>query len=351
MAPAAADRGRFMTIGTRVFGVVVFAVVFTLAMTSFSQRWVGIFTTAVIFSVIFLSITVITGMGGQISLCQATFAGVGAFSTAQVVQVFGLGVLPTLFIGALVAAAVGALVAIPLLRLGGIFLSLGTLAIALVFETVIVPLGWVSGGAHPVRVPRPVGFVDDRAYLALCIVILAITSVFVILVRRGTTGRFLAALRGSETAAQSIGVNPTRIRILAFSVSAGIAGLGGGLLATQKHIATATDFGYFYGLFFVVLVVTLSPGTVEGAINAGLGFALVPELLNTIGLNSSYQFVLFGLGAITYARHPEGVLEFQKRKSMARVERYLPAKWRSAPPPDAPSPDGTRAPLVVGGSD
>jgi branched-subunit amino acid ABC-type transport system permease component len=353
MAPAAADRSRFMTIGTRGFGVVVFAVVFTLAMTSFSQRWVGIFTTAVIYSVIFLSITVITGMGGQISLCQATFAGVGAFSTAQVVQVFGLGVLPTLFIGAVVAAAVGALVAIPLLRLGGIFLSLGTLAIALVFETVIVPLGWVSGGAHPVRVPRPVGFVDDRAYLALCIVILALTSVFVILVRRGTTGRFLAALRGSETAAQSIGVNPTRIRILAFSVSAGIAGLGGGLLATQKHIATATDFGYFYGLFFVVLVVTLSPGTVEGAINAGLGFALVPELLSTFGINSSYQFVLFGLGAITYARHPEGVLEFQKRKSMARVERYLPEKWRSAPVPDAPAPDGaeTPTPLVVGGSD
>ena len=102
---------------------------------------------------------------------------------------------------------------------------------------------------------------------------------------------------------------------------------------TQKlfDVATANDFSYFYGLFFVVLVVTLSPRTVEGAIQAALGFALVPELLSALGINQSYQFVLFGLGAITYARHPEGVLEFNKRKSLASFERRLPARWRSQP--------------------
>jgi ABC-type branched-subunit amino acid transport system permease subunit len=271
-------------------------------------------------------------MAGEISLCQATFAGVGAFATAQFVSVFNLSVLPTLFIGALVAAAVGAIVAIPLLRLGGIFLSLGTLAVALVFETVIVPRGWVSGGARPITVPRPVGFVDDQNFLLLCVGFLVLASIFVILVRRGTTGRFLAALRGSETAAQSVGINPTRIRILAFAVSAGVAGLGGGLLATQKHIATASDFSYFYSLFFVVLVVTLSPRTVEGAINAAMGFALIPPLiLEPLGLNSGWEFVLFGLGAVTYARHPEGVLEFQKRRSLERIERWLPKRWRGEP--------------------
>ncbi len=332
MAPVAATRSRFLTLATRIFGLAVGGIVLVLAMTTFNERWVSIFTTAVIFSVILLSITVITGMAGEISLAQATFAGVGAFATAQLVQVFNLSVLPTMFIGALVAALVGAVVAIPLLRLGGIFLSLGTLAIALVFETVIVPLGWVSGGAHPVRVPRPVGFVDDRSFLLLCVVILIAVSFFVILVRKGTTGQFLAALRGSETAAQSIGVNPTRIRILAFAVSAGIAGLGGGLLATQKHIATAQDFSYFYGLFLVVLVVTLSTRTVEGAVNAAFSFALLsPLILEPLGLNQAWEFVLFGLGAITYARHPEGVLEFQKRRSMAAIEKRLPARFRSAP--------------------
>jgi ABC-type branched-subunit amino acid transport system permease subunit len=159
-----------------------------------------------------------------------------------------------------------------------------------------------------------------------------VVSVLVILVRRGTTGRFLAALRGSETAAQAIGINPTRLRIVAMALSAGIAGLGGGLLATYKGIATANDFNYFYGLFFVVIVVTLMPRTVEGAINAALGFTLIPVvLLEPLGLSPGYQFVLFGLGAITYARHPEGVLEFQKRRSMAAIERRLPERWRSTP--------------------
>jgi len=346
MESAVATRSPALTMAPRVFGVFAGGVVLLLVMTTFNEKWVTIFTTAVIYSVIFLSITVITGMAGEISLAQATFAGIGAFATAQFVSVFGLAVLPTLFIGALVAAAVGALIAIPLLRLGGIFLSLGTLAVALVFETVIVPRGWVSGGARPVQIPRPVGFADDRTFFLLCVAVLIVASVFVIFIRRGTTGQFLAALRGSETAAQSIGVNPTRIRILAFAVSAGIAGLGGGLLATQKHIATAADFSYFYGLFFVVLVVTLSTRTVEGAINAALGFALIPPLiLEPLGLNPAWQFVLFGLGAITYARHPEGVLEFQKRKSLAAIERRLPQRFRSPPITDDASP------LPAGGAD
>ncbi len=326
--PVAESRGEFLTKTTRVFGTVVVAGALLWLLTSATSYWIGIATTAVVLSVIFLSITVITGMAGQVSLCQATFAGVGAFSTAQIVKVFGLSVLPTLLIGAFVAAAVGALLAVPMLRLGGIFLSLGTLAFAVMFDTLLAPLGWVSGGAHPVRVPRPIGFVDDRSFLILCVVILVIASIFVIFIRRGTTGRFLHALRGSETASRSIGINPTRVRILAFAVSAGLAGLGGGLLAVQKNIATKEDFGYFLSLFFVVLVVTLMPSTVEGAINAGVGFALVPEVLKLVGVSVSWEFVLFGLGAITYARHPEGVLEFQKRKSLAAIEKRLPARWR-----------------------
>ncbi|MEP6624017.1 MAG: ABC transporter permease, partial [Acidimicrobiia bacterium] len=347
--PVAASRGVFLTKATRVFGTVVVAGALLWLLTAATSYWVGIATTAVVLSVVFLSITVITGMAGQVSLCQATFAGVGAFSTAQIVKVFGLSVLPTMLIGALVAAAVGAMLAIPMLRLGGIFLSLGTLAFAVMFDTLLAPLGWVSGGARPVRVPRPIGFVDDRSFLILCVIVLVIVSVFVIFIRRGTTGHFLHALRGSETAARSIGINPTRVRILAFAVSAGIAGLGGGLLAVQKNIATKEDYGYFLSLFFVVLVVTLMPSTVEGAINAGVGFALVPEVLKLVGVSSSWQFVLFGLGAITYARHPEGVLEFQKRKSLAAIEKRLPARWRgpgATPPPPAPP-----VPVPVGSLD
>ena len=169
----------------------------------------------------------------------------------------------------------------------------------------------------------PVDFSSNRSFFFLCLAVLIIVSILVILVRSGATGRFLDALRGSETAAQSIGINPARARVVAFALSAGIAGLGGGLLASQTGLALPADYTYFYGLFWVVLVVTLGSRTVEGAINAGIGFIIVQELLKRIGVSASWEPILFGLGAITYARNPRGILEANKRKSNAFVQRQL----------------------------
>jgi ABC-type branched-subunit amino acid transport system permease subunit len=185
----------------------------------------------------------------------------------------------------------------------------------------------VGGGAAPLKVPRPtigpVDFASNRSFFFLCIAVLAVVSVLVIFVRGGTIGRYLNALRGSETAAQAIGINPARARIIAMALSAGIAGLGGGLLATQSGLAQPADYNSFLGLFWVVLVVTIGSRTVEGGIQAGIGFYLVDEILKRIGINESWLPILFGLGAMTYAKHPEGILEFQKRKSLMFVQRQL----------------------------
>lgn len=347
LPPAAEERSHFLTVGTRVFGVVVFGVLVVLSLTTFSSYWLLVFTQAAIYSTIFLSITVITGMGGQVSLAQATFAGIGAFATAQIVDTWGFAVLPTMLVGALVAAAIGALLAVPALRLGGLFLSLGTLAFALMFQYVLVPMDWVGGGLTPLEMPRPAGLDDDKAFFLFCIAVLAVVSVLVILIRKGTTGRFLDALRGSEVAAQSIGINPVRSKILVFAVSAGIAGLGGALLSMQEGEANPVRFEYTWGLFFVVIVVTLGARTVEGAINAGLGFMLMPEVLKWVGLPASWQFVLFGLGAITYAKYPDGVLEANKRKSLAFIDRHLPKRFRAGPGGDDPPVAAPVAPADV----
>ena len=150
------------------------------------------------------------------------------------------------------------------------------------------------------------------------------------LVRRGTTGRFLDALRGSETAAGAIGINPARSRVLAFALSAGIAGLGGGLLAMLDTQANyAANYAPFFGLVWLVLVVTISARTVEGAVVAGFALALFPELLKEVGVSLEWQYVLFGLGALTYARHPEGILEAQKRQVIGAVQRLIDRRNRS----------------------
>src|SRR5207245_2188824 len=94
-----------------------------------------------------------------------------------------------------------------------------------------------------------------------------------------------------------------RSRIVAFALSAGIAGFGGGLLAMYDGQANyAANFTPFFGLFWLVIVVTLGARTVEGAVQAGLALALFPELLKTLSIPPEYQFILFGLGALTFAR-------------------------------------------------
>jgi ABC-type branched-subunit amino acid transport system permease subunit len=239
-------------------------------------------------------------------------------------------VLVTMVFGALVAAAVGALLSLPALRLGGIFLALATLAFALFFENVMVKFTWVSGGAVALDVPRPqigpIGFESDKSFFVLSVAILAIVGVVVLFVRSGTTGRYLDALRGSEVAASAIGISPARARITAFALSAGIAGLGGGLLAIQERTANyQTDYGVFFGLFWVVLVVSIGARTVEGAIQAGIALKIFPELVlnRMLHASPSWQFIFFGLGAIAYAKNPEGTLEAGKRTSLNFVQRLL----------------------------
>lgn len=345
---AASERSPTLTNATRAAAVVFLAVVFYYLFFHANARWVNLATSAVVYSVIFLSITVITGMAGEVSLSQSTFAAIGAFATAQLASELGMSVLVGVVLAACISALVGALLAIPALRLGGIFLSLLTLGFALFFDNVMTKFPWVTGGdaVVPTRTPRPVigpiDFVNDKSFLVLVCVVLAIVGVLVILVREGTTGRYLDAVRGSEVAAASVGINPTRAKITAFALAAGIAGLGGGLLAMADEAANKASLVAQFGLFWVVIVVSLGPRTVEGAIQAGIGFIFFPEVVlklwipwivnhvqpwyDMAELPTGLTFIFFGLGAIAYARHPEGVLEHNKRASLARVQRRIDAR-------------------------
>ncbi|HEY3832388.1 MAG TPA: ABC transporter permease [Acidimicrobiia bacterium] len=318
-----------------------------------------------IFSIIFCSIVVITGLGGMLSFAQATFAGIGAAVSSQLASQQGMSVIATILIGALVTAILGIIVSLPSLRLGGIFLTLFTFAFALAFENVFLKFGWVTGGIFPEVSPRPkigtIDFAHDKAFLVLCLVLLAIVAAMVVLVREGTTGRYLDAVRASEVGAASIGISSTRARIVAFGLSAGIAGLGGGLLTSYEGHYTASDWQTFVGLFWVVIVVTLGARTVEAAIQAAFAFVLfqkrvlavwIPYLLNHVQpfhtfaqVPTPVQYMLFGLGAITYARHPEGILEYSKRRSNAMMERFRGGRGSGAAESDpaAPSPAGATA--------
>jgi ABC-type branched-subunit amino acid transport system permease subunit len=313
--------------------------------------WVSYLAEGLALTTIFLSITMLVGIGGQISLCQASFAGLGAFTAGQLAERWDFPIYGGILVGALVAAALGVLIALPCLRLGGLYLALGTLAFALMIQNTLFVERWLTGAEGGVDVPRPligsIDFANDRAFFYFAFVVFAICGFVVVLVRRGTTGQYLAALRGSEVAATSVGINPIRAKVTVFAVSAAIAGAGGALYASYLETARVDDFNAIQGLFWVLLVVTLGSRTVDGALNAGMAFVLLPPLLGDVlhvpsDLVSPIQFALFGFGAITFARHQEGIVEYQKRASIERVNARLtrwfgPAKVKDKAATSAPA--------------
>ncbi|MHB1518790.1 MAG: ABC transporter permease [Acidimicrobiales bacterium] len=292
--------------------------------------WENVFNEGLALSTIFLSITLITGMGGQLSLAQATLAGVGAFTAAQLANHLGLNLLVGALLGAVLAAAVAVLLAVVSLRLKGLGLALMTIAAALFFDNSIFSLPSVSNGQTQTLRQRWIGFgifnPNGHALFALEILVLVIAVIGVLLVRKGTIGRFLTAMRGSEVAAAGLGINLTWQRVLIFALSGVVAGIGGTVLVIQQQAVNTALFNYEFSLVFVVIVVTTGVSTIEGAIQAGISFVVIQQLLTFLPARfggNSLTIVLFAAGALTYAAHPEGILEYNKRRWTMRFERLL----------------------------
>ena len=294
--------------------------------------WVTAFALGLTLSIVFLSITLITGMSGQLSLCQATFAGVGAFTAGQLATHMGLPVLLGAFVGGAMAAATGAVVALLAMRVSGLLLTLVTLAFALFADQSLFQYNWSGGGLSGVNVPRPkigtVDFGDDRTFVFLAFVALVLSIFVVLLVQRGTVGRYLAAMRGSPTATASMGISLRRARVTVFALSAGVAGFGGVLYGSALNSAVSDQtFFWVFSLVFAVVVITTGSRTVEGAVQAGMAYSVIQTLivLYLPQRLTGILPILFAFGATTYAAHPEGIVEYQKARSLRRVSRLLAA--------------------------
>jgi branched-subunit amino acid ABC-type transport system permease component len=330
---------------------------FIVSMLSWMPKtWESVFNSGLAFSTIFLSITLITGMGGQLSLAQATLAGVGAFTAAQLANHLGLNFLAGAVVGAVLAAAVAVILALASLRLKGLGLALMTIAAALFFDNSIFSEIGVSHGTALTVANKWVGLgilkANGHNLFIMLMIVLVICVAVVTLVGNGTTGRFLAAQRGSETAAAGIGINITWQRIQIFALSGAVAGIGGTMLVIQQQTVNAMQFNYQLGLAFVVIVITTGVSTIEGAIQAGMGYVVVQQVLTYLPARyggNGLTFVLFAAGALTYVAHPEGILEYQKRRWTMRFQRLILPGSKSGPPtpPIGGSDNGAKAPIGV----
>ena len=328
--------------------------------------WAGLITRGLALGLVFLSFVVVTGMGGMVSLAQAAFVTAGGFTAGYLLNHRWPSTVPLLmnngrfsFIvaaiaGAAVAALAGVVVALPSLRLGGLALALATLALAFTGEQLVFQVDSVRNGSSGWSVPAPsIGpfdFADDRTMAMLLLAILLSVSWMIHNLAHSATGRAIFAVRSSEVAASTAGISQVRAKLALFAVSAAIAGFGGVMLASVMSPFSNTTTPAFAGIVWLAVTVTFGVRRTEGAILAGLVFALFPEVLSAltrwetapwawiptdlrVALDSSQTApILFGLGAISLAREPDGTLALTARRLRERRERRASRRAGDAPP-------------------
>jgi branched-chain amino acid transport system permease protein len=259
-------------------------------------------------SIILLSLVLLTGYGGQISLAHFTIAGVGAVTFAKLSE----GGSPLALIAvAGVCAVVGALIALPALRLQGLYLALLTLAIAALADSVffldshVLARGQLN--VHRLAIPG-LSSSGSKANLILLVVVFALAGNLVLAIRRGPFGRLLGAMRDSPAACATLGLNLTRVKLGVFALSAAMAGVGGALWGASKGAVTSIDFVYVQSLVLLLILTIGGVNTITGAFLGGL-FLAVANIINP-HLPERYQqltLLATGLGAMTIARNPNGV--------------------------------------------
>jgi len=278
---------------------------------------------------VLLSLVPLTGWGGQVSLCQMTFAGLGAFAMCKLGH--GGSVLG-LVAALLLAAAVGAVVGMFTLRFRGLYLALATMAFAVAMDNMFFPAPAVFTFDGSVPIPRPTLFglkVDGpHAFVIFLAVVFALLSIGLLALRRGPFGRVLLATKDSQAACVTLGLNLTTTKLAVFALSAGMAGVAGALLGAMHTVAGTLDFQMEQSLPVLLLVVVYGVTTTSGALAGGLSLGLIQLLSNRFpSLANSLEFLSTGLAGITLGAYPDGLvpgLSEHVRRVLGRVDDPLP---------------------------
>ena len=314
-------------------GLVVVAVVLAQLLSSTD---VNLLNRGVALSIVMLSLVLVTGYGGQVSLCQLTFAGLGAYAMEAV----GDGGSAWGLLAAVgLASLAGTVVALPALRLRGLYLALATLAFGYGMDRAFFSNNDFFGAGNALAVDRVnlpwVDTEDNGTYLVLLCTVFAAVGVGLLAVRRSAFGRRLLAISDSPAACLTLGVNMTSAKLLLFAVSSGIAGLGGALYAGSQGVVGPNDFTFLLSATLLMVAVVLGIRTVAGVLLGGVFLAFGPTLQNGLsdiwaGAPINSLQLLVGLAAIGIARNPEGV--FGGASPLRR--------WRSVrPQPDTSKSD------------
>jgi len=255
-----------------------------------------------------LSLIPLAGYGGQVSLCQYTFAGLGALAMHSVGN--GDSVLGLLAAVGLCGAG-GALLSLPAIRLRGLYLALATLSFAVLMDNVFWNNPTVMGPSGVISVGRPhifgMHFDTTRSYVILLAVVFAVCLFGVGALRRGSFGRRLVAMNDSQAACTTLGLDLTVTKISIFALSAGMAGLAGALLFGIGQSAGSSQFQFFNSLILFVALTLQGTNLLTTAVGAGLGIPVASVIGSHIPALANFSYIAFGVGIIAIGRNPNAM--------------------------------------------
>jgi branched-chain amino acid transport system permease protein len=307
---------------------------------------------------ILLSLVPLTGWGGQVSLCQMTLAGLGAFAMYKVGD--GGSVVGVLAAVAL-AGAVGAVIGLFTLRFRGLYLALGTFAFAVAMDNMFFPSpsAFTYDGSVHFRRPGIFGLQvsSTHVFIVFLAVVFALLSVGLLALRRGPFGRVLSAVKDSQAACTTLGLNLTATKLAVFALSAGIAGLGGALLGSMQTVAGSLDFESELSLVFLLMIVVWGASTTSGALFGGLSLGIIKIVAGHYpSLANNLEYLTPGLAGISLGLYPEGTVPnvsqrlrrlFAPRDDLLQGRGTAPAAVVDDPVRAPPS--GRGEPMLVGG--
>jgi branched-chain amino acid transport system permease protein len=290
------------------------------------KYWVFLITAVFIVGTALQSLGLVTGRTGMISLCQMSFAGVGAWVTGwlNVLDAPG-GLVIWMLIGGLAAVPVGVAIGLPALRLRGINLAIVTLGFAAAFDTVLATITF-PGQTTFTQVARPGLFDSDRGYFIFVLLVYGVIAVALEFLSRSRLGASWLSVRHSERAAAANGISIPRAKLSAFAISAFISGISGGLLAGYLGTLVSDNFSMMQSLALFAVATMVGAHFTLGAIIGGILITLFPELLRRLNLPQDVGNVFFALGAVQALSTGETIAE-----TSARLGRKLRPKRKVEP--------------------
>jgi len=293
----------------------VAAIAFTAKANSY---YVFIMATLALTAIAGIGLNVLLGLAGQVSFGHVGFYALGAYTVAVLTVAAKWSFWTALPAAAAIAGVTGALLALPAVRVKGPYLAMVTIAFGFIVEHVAVEWRGLTGGQNGIMgIPSPSAFgvaVGERGVAIMAIAIAAVATLAYYFIERSAFGKAMRAVKDSETAAESIGLSPVRIKTAAFAISALLAGVAGALFAPLSGFVTPSTFAFSQSILFVLVVLIGGAGSVAGPLVGATVVVLLPELL--AGL-AEYRLLFFGaLLLVVLWIAPEGLV--------GAVGRFLP---------------------------